>query len=234
MSRRASTDARIERRTLGHSVQGRPIELIRFGPGRHPRLILAGIHGDEPKSVYLANRLCEDLAGPGDVPTAWSVLVVPVVNPDGYAVRKRRNANGVDLNRNFPTPDWSAGRRRSRFFGGTDPASEPETLIVIDLIERVRPADIITVHSISDGRHCNNHDGPAAVAEQLAQAMADLNGYPVTSTIGYSTPGSFGTWAGRELGIPMVTLELPSHHSPRRCWDTNRAALLADMSETVR
>ena len=50
--------------------------------------------------------------------------------------------------------------------------------------------------------------------------------YPVTTSIGYSTPGSFGTWAGVERGIPTVTLELPSHHSAKRCWADNRRALL--------
>ena len=213
---------------MGRSVQGRPIELFRFGGGPQVRLILGGIHGDEPKSVRLARDLCEVLAGRGELPPAVSVLVVPVVNPDGYAVRRRRNAHGVDLNRNFPTADWSAGRRRSRFFGGAAPASEPETRAVIELIESVRPADIIIVHSISDRRHCNNHDGPPP-ARRLAEAMADCNGYPVTGSIGYATPGSFGSWAGGLLGIPTVTLELPSHHSPRRCLADNQSALLAGL-----
>lgn len=53
-----------------------------------------------------------------------------------------------------------------------------------------------------------------------------MNGYPVAATIGYPTPGSFGAWAGIELGIPVITLELPSHDSPKRCWEDNREALL--------
>jgi len=60
----------------------------------------------------------------------------------------------------------------------------------------------------------------------LAEAIAACNGYPVTGSIGYPTPGSFGTWAGHELRIATVTLELPSHHSSRRCWEENRRALL--------
>jgi protein MpaA len=216
---------------VGRSVQGRRIELGRFGAGPRLRLILGGVHGDEPKSVRLANHLWQELAAQGELSAAWCVLVVPVLNPDGYAVRKRRNANGVDLNRNFPTDDWSAGSRRSRFFGGTAPGSEPETRAAIDLIESVKPADIITIHSISDRRQCNNHDGPAEPAARLARAMAECNGYPVAANIGYTTPGSFGAWAGDLLDIPTVTLELPSHHSPRRCWEDNRAALLAGLPD---
>ena len=84
-----------------------------------------------------------------------------------------------------------------------------------------------TLHNLSHHRQCNNHDGPG---ERLAEAMAGCNGYPVTGAIGYSTPGSFGTWAGEERHIATVTLELPSHRSPRRCWEENRSALLVGVA----
>lgn len=221
---------------LGTSVQGRAIEAVRFGPPQGPpvRLILGGFHGDEPKSVDLARRLCAYLRAQGGSCPGRTVILVPVVNPDGYARRKRRNAHGVDLNRNFPTADWTAGSARSRFYGGKAPAEEPETQAVIRLIETVGPSEIISLHSISRRRHCNNYDRPAGrgrSAGALARAMAECNGYPVTSSIGYSTPGSLGTWAGRELGMAVVTLELPSHHSPRRCWEDNLAALLVGLED---
>jgi protein MpaA len=57
--------------------------------------------------------------------------------------------------------------------------------------------------------------------------MERYNGYPVVTSMGYPTPGSFGTWAGIERNIPTVTLELPSHHSPKKCWEDNHRALLA-------
>jgi protein MpaA len=95
---------------------------------------------------------------------------------------------------------------------------------VVNLVERFRPAAIVSIHSIDRSRECNNYDGPG---EELARAMGRINGYPVRGSIGYPTPGSLGTWAGIERGIPTVTLELPSHHSPKRCWQDNRDALLA-------
>ena len=208
--------------------------MLDFGGCGPVRLVLGGFHGDEPKGVYLARLLCEHLvdhvggavacAPASDSLVGLHLIVVPVVNPDGYAVRRRRNANGVDLNRNFPTADWSASPPSRRFHGGLSAASEPETRAIVRLIRSCQPAAIITLHSIGERRHCNNYDGPA---EQLARAMASCNGYPVRGSIGYPTPGSFGSWAGLELGIPTVTLELPSHHSPRQCWEANRAALLA-------
>jgi protein MpaA len=184
---------------------------------------LGGFHGDEPKSVRLTDQLIgwlsdEVLEGP-----TCSAIVMPVVNPDGYDVRKRRNARGVDLNRNFPTANWQRGNPRSRLFGGEKPASEPETRAVIRLLERYKPSRIVSIHSIDRHRFCNNYDGPA---KRLAEGMARHNGYPVRGGIGYPTPGSFGTWAGVERRIPIVTLELPSHHSVKRCIGDNKMALL--------
>ena len=108
-------------------------------------------------------------------------------------------------------------------FGGDEPASEPETISVMGAVERYQPSRIIAIHSIGGHRHCNNYDGPGRA---VATAMGRANGYPVMASIGYPTPGSLGTWAGRERRIATITLELPSHHSTRRCWEDNRQALL--------
>jgi len=215
---------RCRTRLIGRSVEGRPLRVhVRIVDGLSPTIIFGGFHGDEPKSVRLANKLVEWLTAKEHLRRPGSFVVVPIVNPDGYARRRRRNARGVDLNRNFPTSNWERGQRRSRLFGGNRPASEPEARAVIRLIERYEPSRIVTIHSIDQHRQCNNYDGPA---KALAQGMARRNGYPVVASIGYPTPGSFGNWAGVERRIPIVTLELPSHHSVKRCLEENHRALL--------
>lgn len=209
---------------LGQSVEGRPIDARIFrGELAETTLVLAAVHGDEPKTVFVAGRLIELLADNASIRAGRRWVILPTVNPDGYERRRRRNANRVDINRNFPTGNWSCTSRRSRMFGGGMPAGEPETKAVIKAVERYRPTRIITIHSIDGQRFCNNYDGPAGA---WARRMARLNHYPVRRSIGYATPGSFGTWAGRERGIPTITLELPSHHSSKRCWEDNRAALV--------
>ncbi len=214
---------------VGTSVQGRLIEAHVLGRSTEKVLIVfGGFHGDEPKSVIVARRLVELLESEPALSRVMRWVVVPVVNPDGYEERKRRNANRVDINRNFPTRNWSATSKRSRMFGGDKPGSEPETRAVMTAVRRYRPVRIITIHSIGRGRECNNYDGPGKTA---AAAMGRVNGYPVTASIGYPTPGSFGNWAGVERNIPIVTLELPSRHSPKRCWEDNRQALLACASD---
>ncbi len=50
-----------------------------------------------------------------------------------------------------------------------------------------------------------NYDGDG---KNIAEEISDIIRYPVEANIGYPTPGSFGTWAGVEKGIPTITLEL--------------------------
>ena len=72
----------------------------------------------------------------------------------------------------------------------------------MDLIEKNRFDAIITIHS---PYKTVNYDGPA---ETLAKKVSDIVGYPVSSDIGYATPGSFGTYCGKEHSIPTLTIEI--------------------------
>jgi protein MpaA len=90
-------------------------------------------------------------------------------------------------------------------------------------VDLLQPVAIVAIHSITRGRQCNNFDGPA---EELARRMADKNGYPVRKSIGYPTPGSFGSWAGLDRQIPTITLELPHDQDGESAWSDNRDALL--------
>ena len=220
---------------LGHSVQGRPIELFLFGddasPGGGPAvttLVFAAIHGDEPSAAHVGRKLVEHLRGNPDDVDGCVVGVIPIANPDGVLARSRTNANGVDCNRNFPASNWRP-TRPGRNSTGPSPASEPETRAVMQAMTTLRPARVISIHS---PLRCNNHDGPPA-ALALAQLMAKHNGYPVQSSISYATPGSFGTWAGVDRGIPVVTLELPPHTPGERAWTQNKTALLESIRAPI-
>ena len=136
-----------------------------------------------------------------------NLLFIPCLNPDGFQNGTRTNANGVDLNRNFPTKNWGedtsgAGENPKDYYGGESPASEIETQFVIDIIEKYQPKLILTLHA---PYKIVNYDGPA---KEIAQKVSDIISYPVEESIGYPTPGSFGTYCGVEREIPTITLEL--------------------------
>jgi protein MpaA len=210
----------------GRSVRGIPLVLELLGDGPERVFIFGGIHGNEPTSAYVAHELSSYLRAHPEVLAGRTVGILAEANPDGLTRGSRCNANGVDLNRNFPARNWKrSDRKGSR--GGCRPGSEPETQAILRSMELLHPARVVSLHAATEGHYCNNYDGPA---RQLAQLMARTNRYPVKARMGYPTPGSFGSWAGIDRGIPTVTLELPCGRSGPQCWRENRDALLAFIS----
>lgn len=157
-------------------------------------LVIGAVHGDEPQGYKLIKDYLRCI-------TSSKLAFIPALNPDGLAHNQRCNANGVDLNRNFPTQNWILGEK-NEYFGGTSPASEIETQILIKAIQLLQPKLIITLHA---PYKVVNYDGPAEI---YAKKISEIIKYPVEPSIGYPTPGSFGTWAGIENNIPTITLEL--------------------------
>src|ERR1044071_10470425 len=98
---------------IGFSLAGRRIEVYRFGDGDREYLIVAGIHGGyEGHTIALANELITYInEHPAIIPTEVTLYIIRNMNPDGEArdngVDGRVNNNGVDLNRNFPTDNWT-------------------------------------------------------------------------------------------------------------------------------
>ncbi len=178
----------VRRELLGESVEGRPLLALHCGDGPRSVLAIAGIHGSEPAGVALLESLADSLACGQLLGDSLTVTIVARANPDGLAAGKRGNARGVDLNRDFP-----AANRRD------PPLTEPESVALHALIERLRPARILSIHQ---PLACVDHDGPGA---ELAAAMATVCPLPARKLGG--RPGSLGSWA-EELGIPAITLEL--------------------------
>jgi protein MpaA len=209
---------------VGQSVGGRPIRMHVFGDSGPTTFILAGLHGDEGISQFVALNLIEHLLSDSNSYASATVAVLPSANPDGLLAGTRVNANAVDCNRNFPASNWKPQAKGARYSPGKTPGSEPETQALIQAIEILKPDAIVSIHSTDTFKPCNNYDGPAA---ELAELMTPHNGYPAKGSVGYPTPGSFGTWAGVERRIPTITLELPNKARPQKVWPGNRDALLA-------
>ena len=207
---------------IGQSVEGRPIHARRFGPDAPAALlVVAGVHGDEPSTVEAAADLAGSVAR-GEI-ACVPFWLVAALNPDGLFRGQKNSARDVDLNRNFPasnfTPDHAPG-----YSPGPSPLSEPETAALAALLAREAITRIVAVHAPFA---CVNYDGPA---EHWAQAVSAACGWPVRADIGYPTPGSLGSWWGRDQNLPILTLELPpGPFSGFRL--PGRAALAASVAE---
>jgi len=171
-------------------------------------LLLGGIHGDELNAGAIVFHWMQWLQTPASQKYHWHVA--PVVNPDGLLAPKpqRVNANGVDLNRNFPTPGWEQDAKRywmkttgsdPRRFPGQSPLSEPESRWLNDEMERFRPHVIISVHAPFG---VLDFDGPKAKAPRRFGRL-------YFSRVGVY-PGSLGNYGGMHKNVPVITIELPN------------------------
>ncbi|MDP3893529.1 M14 family zinc carboxypeptidase [Nocardioides sp.] len=135
----AGKGAVVERRVIGHSVRGRPITAWRLGvKGKRRVVLISTMHGNERRTREILAALRD-----GRPIKGVDLWVIPQYNPDGYAANTRKNARGVDLNRNFPYR-WAplTGATHS----GPKPASEPETRAVMRFLRKVRPKRIASFH----------------------------------------------------------------------------------------
>ena len=133
---------------IGTSVQNRKLWVMEISdnPGKHeagePEVkYVANMHGDEVVGremlLHFVKYLCKNYGVNKRVTRlidSTRIHIMPSMNPDGYELAAtkgngrsslgRLNANGVDLNRNFP----------DQFFPSTDGPPQPETSAVMDWI----------------------------------------------------------------------------------------------------
>ncbi len=208
---------------IGYSVEGRPLEIYRFGSGAKKRLIFAGIHGGyEYNTVDLANELIVYLRDHLDsIPSNISLYILPVLNIDGFTNYKaqyigRPNANGADLNRNWDInwqEDWDKTGcwNYVPIHGGTAPFSEPETLALSQFMLEENIEAVISYHSAALGIFHGGQSEPHPPSVSLAQAIAAVSPYQYPGKSGYCTStGMSAHWAA-ENGIAAVDIELTNH-----------------------
>jgi protein MpaA len=202
---------------IAHSVENRPIEMLSAGSGPETVLIIATIHGNESAGTPLLYRLADELSARPDLLHNRRVLLIPVVNPDGYARHTRHNKHNVDLNRNFPADNYQTAGEHGRAA-----LCEPESQALHEILKQHHPARIVSIHQ---PLVCIDYDGPAA---DLAAAMGAVCELPVKKLGG--RPGSLGSYAGETLKIPIITVELVGSDSQldtASLWDKYGRMLLS-------
>jgi murein peptide amidase A len=130
---------------IGHSVLGQPLRAYEVGnPKSAEKVLVVGcIHGNECAGTEVVTLL-------EHTRPRFDLWLIPNLNPDGYRRDTRQNADGVDLNRNFPSNWARIGHRGDLQYSGPRPLSEPETRAAVAFIRRVRPRVTIWFHQPQD------------------------------------------------------------------------------------
>lgn len=167
-------------------------------------LVFSLIHGDEFPSGSVARSWMERLT---KVEPRNHWRVVPILNPDGVKTGTRFNANGVDVNRNFPTKNWEKEalaswekkqKKDPRRFPGKTPNSEKETKCAIAHIDDFQPDLILSIHTPYG---VLDFDGPKITPPNFPHIpWKSLGNYP----------GSLGRYMWVDRSKPTLTIELGS------------------------
>jgi len=165
-------------------------------------LVMSLIHGDETHAGALGRFWMERLMKV-DARNSWRII--PVANPDGVKNKTRTNANGVDLNRNFPTKDWNEqatkfwereGKKSPRRFPGEMAGGEVEVKCLMKQLEDYKPDFVISIHT---PLNVLDFDGPKVKAPKYS--------YLPWRSLG-NFPGSLGRYLWVERQTPVLTTEL--------------------------
>lgn len=173
------------------------------GDPAKPAIFITGPHGHEWAAYVAIARVAQRWHTP-DGPNAalyealadaFSLYVIPIGNPFGWRTFYRRNANDVDINRNFDPPggQWDDYHSDTNP-GGPYPWSEPETVVIRDKVLGLAPVVAIDVHTTGGA--------PGGIAARWSH---------------YSSPHPYDVLAGRTYG--RLSQIMPG--LPVRAWDTS-------------
>lgn len=252
--------------SLGQSVQGRELWAIQISD--EPEVeedepefaYISTMHGDEVVgTVMCLNFLDVLLDGYASDPaiTAWiddtALWLVPLMNPDGYEIGIRWNANNLDLNRIFPEyPGDFEGTLLTEPMAAE--GREPEVAHVMNWSADNRFVLLANYHAgalvvnypydqipgIPSGTEARAPDD--TLLQEMSAAYANENppmlaspSFPGGITNGsawYSVSGGMQDWHYRFAGAIDLTLEISTVKSPATgalasLWEDNRGAMLA-------
>jgi predicted deacylase len=220
----------------GRSIRG--IEITSPDPEAPVILIDAGQHAREWISMATATCIADELVTHADDPEIDSLLsqltfvIVPVVNPDGFAYtftddrfwrKNRRDGFGVDTNRNFGVAWGGPGASDEPEAGnyhGESAFSEPETAALRDLaMSYDNLKSHVDLHSFGQlvlfpwgytEELAPAHDTLSTVASDMTEAMDEVGATytPLMGTMLYPAAGNATDWFYGELGAYAFTYEL--------------------------
>ena len=207
----------------GTSLEGHPIPVFKTDIKAPKYLyLMAGVHGDEVEGVYVLKELFNWLKNEHSLKD-MPIVVLPILNIDGYRSQTRVNAHLVDLNRNLPTKDWTPTVTQAKYNPGSKPLSEPENQFLVKLLDKYKPGLIMSFHT---WKPILNYNGNC---RDIAEYLHLFNKYEMAGDIGYPTPGSLGTFGVEKYQTPVLTFECPElkthRESLKDIWKENEEGL---------
>jgi hypothetical protein len=167
---------------VGNSVEGRDIFLVTLGQGPDRILLWTQMHGDEPTATCAILDLLEFFAGSrrqawvAEILQKYTLLIVPMLNPDGAERMQRRNAQGIDINRDaraLQTPEGrllKEVRDRYRPFVGFNLHNQNSTTTVGDT-GRVATIALLAVAADAPGSASGGEDRSGTLAKQVTAVL---------------------------------------------------------------
>ena len=144
----------VQARDVGRSVEGRAIRAVTVGTGATTVLLWSQMHGNEPTATMaLADLIAWFAAADGTdaalrrrLTSRLTIVMVPMLNPDGAERFQRGNADGADVNRDAHT------------------LRTPEAQALKSLRDSIRPAFGFNLHDQGSGFRAGAGGPPVAIA----------------------------------------------------------------------
>ena len=191
-----------ERRVIGRSVEGRKIVAWRYGPATATRtaVVIGQMHGNETGGIPITKRL-QQLGAPGTT----AMWIIKTLSPDALVRHQRKNARGVDINRNG-SDLWKGTARAPDYYPGPSALSEPETRAYVSFLDAISPDLVLIYHQAANGVD-SYHAKDMGLVNGLARRMR----MPVQSfNCDGECTGTLTGWFNKTHSGTALTIELPA------------------------
>lgn len=237
--------------TAGYSENGRELMMLTLGTGEKKALLVGAIHAREHITTKYLLKVTEDYChafysqsgyyGAYNIKallSEYTLYIIPCTNPDGLEIISGRqsvkngvrvsklseyksNANGVDLNRNFPLAwDYINNNVHSPadyYFKGYESGSEAETKALMTLCRNNNFDFLISFHIKGncifwgDNHNTQNNALYKAFATDIATPCSLYLPDPTKKAKDYG--GGFENWFRHTFGKPGICIELADNEN---------------------
>ena len=255
----AKLPGRMKLFSIGKSIKGKELWVVKISDNVEMDEVepefkyISSMHGDEITGRELTTFMIEEIADKygkdkmiTDLVDNTEIFIMPSMNPDGSEMRQRGNANGVDLNRNFP--DWKSNAQN------TSSGAQQENKLVMAWQASRKFALSANFHG---GSVCVNYPWDATLdrhpmdkfIQELSHVYAELNpemrnssefeGGITNGADWYVVKGGMQDWSVFYHNDMQVTIELsqakwPQYSEIPGYWKNNRDSMFAYMKEVHR